>query len=86
MKPNRASRPVFVTVLYPPGVILTKMDIPVAATISSFIIRFVVDTDSDKYRGEIRHIQTREELQFTDWQSAVEFIQRYIPIAIEKEE
>ncbi len=53
--------------------------------ISSFVIRFVSDpaADEDKrvaYRGAIRHIQTDEEVGFTQWQDAVNFIEQYIPI------
>jgi Mn-containing catalase len=56
------------------------MDAPEAPTISSFVIRFVVDPGQDAYRGEIRHIQTREEIHFHAWEEAVEFIKRYVPI------
>lgn len=56
------------------------MDTPTPPTISSFIIRFVVDPGSYTYRGEIHHIQTREEIHFNAWEEAVEFIQRYVPL------
>ena len=53
--------------------------------ISSFVIRFVSDPTEEKdkrvtYRGAIRHIQTDEEVGFTQWQDAVNFIEQYIPI------
>jgi len=60
------------------------MDAPTFPTISSFVIRFVVESALDTYRGEIRHIQTNEEIHFNSWQDAVEFIQRYVPLT-EKE-
>jgi hypothetical protein len=56
------------------------MDSPMPPTISSFVIRFVVDANSDAYRGEIRHVQTREEIHFDHWEDAVAFIQRYVPL------
>ncbi len=55
------------------------MDAPTPPSISSFVIRFVVDPGSNAYRGVIRHIQTSEEIHFTAWQEAVEFIRHYVP-------
>ena len=55
-------------------------------SITSFVIRFVVDeTFLDKetqpcYRGAIRHIQSDKEMNFNTWEDAVEFIQRYVPL------
>ncbi|MDX9990425.1 MAG: hypothetical protein RBS68_00120 [Anaerolineales bacterium] len=54
------------------------MDAQNSPTISSFVIRFVVEPDSCAYRGEIRHIQTGEEIQFTDWQDVEAFVRRYV--------
>ncbi|HEX5837906.1 MAG TPA: hypothetical protein VFY26_08745 [Anaerolineales bacterium] len=57
-----------------------------APTIYSFIIRFVVEemAPSDgvptAYHGAIRHIQSAEEMNFNEWQEAVEFLQRFVPI------
>jgi hypothetical protein len=53
--------------------------------ISSFVIRFVVDMAADEqnhppYRGAIRHIQTDEELNFSNWEEAVTFIRRFVPL------
>ena len=54
--------------------------------ISSFVIRFVVeDTPVNNeihlvYRGAIRHIQSAEELNFSAWQEAVEFMRRFVPL------
>ncbi len=53
--------------------------------ISSFVIRFVRESAEDSeesasYRGAIRHVQTDEEVGFTQWQDAVNFIEQYIPI------
>ena len=55
-------------------------------SIYSFIIRFVVDQEPGEegntaaYHGAIRHIQSAEELNFTEWSDAVEFIRRFVPI------
>lgn len=55
-------------------------------TIYSFILRFVVDEASaaegtqPAYHGAIRHIQSAEEINFNEWQEAVEFMQRFVPI------
>jgi hypothetical protein len=73
--------PYVVTALYPPSATIVAMDAPAFPTISSFVIRFVVESTRDAYRGEIRHIQTNEEIHFNSWQDAVEFIQRYVPLA-----
>ena len=57
-----------------------------APTIYSFIIRFVVDDASPAegsqpvYHGAIRHIQSAEEMNFNEWQEAVEFMRRFVPI------
>ena len=57
-----------------------------APTIYSFIIRFVVEDASlpegaqPTYHGAIRHIQSAEELNFNEWQEAVEFMRRFVPI------
>jgi hypothetical protein len=65
------------------------MDVHNPPIISSFVIRFVVDDASDKdvtslsYRGSIRHIQSEEELNFSLWQDAVEFIRRFVPLETE---
>jgi hypothetical protein len=62
------------------------MKLDAAPTIYSFIIRFVVEeTDpereiSSSYHGEIRHIQSAEELKFNDWNEAVEFMRRFVPV------
>ncbi len=53
--------------------------------ICSFVIRFVREpmeesTETHLYRGAIRHVQTDEEVVFTQWQDAVNFIHQYIPI------
>ncbi|GAB4466346.1 MAG: hypothetical protein Kow0070_29220 [Anaerolineales bacterium] len=54
--------------------------------IYSFIIRFVVeDTPPETgkqptYHGAIRHIQSAEELNFNEWEEAVEFMRRYVPL------
>ena len=57
-----------------------------APTIYSFIIRFVVeDADPEReipssFHGEIRHIQSAEEIKFNVWSEAVEFMNRFVPV------
>jgi hypothetical protein len=61
--------------------------------ITSFVIRFVYGesgSSSDtseialvSYRGAIRHIQTDQEIAFTNWQEAVDFIRRFVPLELE---
>ncbi len=57
-----------------------------APAIYSFIIRFVVEEGSaadgspPAYHGAIRHIQSAEEMNFSEWQEAVEFMRRFVPI------
>ena len=57
-----------------------------APTIYSFIIRFVVEESPDgeakqpAYHGAIRHIQTAEEVNFNEWQEAVDFMRRFVPL------
>jgi len=58
----------------------------ITPSIHSFIIRFVVEeapTGSGKqpaYHGAIRHIQNAEELNFNEWQEAVDFMRRFVPL------
>jgi hypothetical protein len=60
--------------------------------ITSFVIRFVVQDRAQKtanlpaYRGSIHHVQSDETLNFSVWQDAVEFIQRYVPLESPKQE
>ncbi|NUQ86540.1 MAG: hypothetical protein HUU11_17710 [Anaerolineales bacterium] len=57
-----------------------------APVIHSFIIRFVVEDapvekgEQSVYHGAIRHIQNAEELNFTEWREAMEFMRRYVPL------
>ena len=57
-------------------------------TISSFVIRFVVEEPTEMeaapppYHGSIRHVQSDQMLNFSVWQDAVEFIQRYVLLEI----
>jgi hypothetical protein len=58
-------------------------------TISSFVIRFVLNEVQDEpsqpsYRGSIRHIQSDEEMNFHLWEEAVAFIRRYVPLEVRK--
>lgn len=62
------------------------MNARTSPTISSFVIRFVVEQASDgdqaqsSYRGSIRHIQSAEEINFNTWQDAVAFVRRFVPL------
>jgi hypothetical protein len=57
------------------------MSSPHEANISSFLIRFVdPDRAGPSYRGVIRHIQSGDELSFTRWVEATDFIQRFFPL------
>jgi hypothetical protein len=55
-------------------------------SIHSFIVRFVVEDRSDGqetqsvYHGAIRHIQTAEEMNFSTWKEAVEFMRHFVPL------
>ena len=59
------------------------MEADPAPLISSFIIRFVLDETpvQPKYHGTIRHIQTAEEINFTEWHEATEFMHRFVQLA-----
>ncbi|MEW5830882.1 MAG: hypothetical protein AB1846_18475 [Chloroflexota bacterium] len=62
------------------------MDSRITPSISSFVIRFVMEAapaeggTQPAYRGAIRHIQSDEEMNFNTWEDAVEFIRRYVPL------
>lgn len=53
--------------------------------ISSFVIRIIEETDpkyaASPLRGTIRHIQSDEEISFTNWGDVESFIDQYVPIA-----
>jgi hypothetical protein len=51
--------------------------------ISSFVIRLIQDPSpgtTTPFRGSIRHVQTDQELSFTDISDAVDFIYGIMPI------
>lgn len=61
------------------------MEPHISPTISSFVIRFIQEEqahDAAEHppasRGTIRHIQSDEEIAFTQWSDAVAFIQRFV--------
>ncbi|MBM4426003.1 MAG: hypothetical protein FJ031_02060 [Chloroflexi bacterium] len=58
------------------------MDAPTLPLISSFIIRFVLDETADQptYHGVVRHIQTAQEVSFTEWREATEFMRRFVQL------
>ena len=52
--------------------------------ISSFVLRFVQEepvkgAEQSSYRGSVRHVQTDQEISFTRWSDAVDFIRQFIP-------
>jgi hypothetical protein len=67
------------------------MDIPSTPAITSFVIRFIHEGGQDSpalpppagklLRGTIRSVQTNEELDFTRWEDAVSFIERFVSLA-----
>jgi hypothetical protein len=65
---------------------LMAMESRHSPNISSFVIRFVIESAATSeqshqtYRGSIRHIQSDEELHFNTWEDAVEFIKCYVPL------
>ena len=62
------------------------MKTDITPSIHSFIIRFVVEDAASEagkqtvYHGAIRHIQNAEEMNFTEWDEAVEFMRRFVPL------
>jgi len=62
------------------------MDSHLPPNISSFVIRFVIDSKVGQapasYRGAIRHIQTDEELTFNRWEEVENFIRRFVPLEL----
>jgi hypothetical protein len=55
--------------------------------ITSFIIRFFHNDPSEGekfHRGVISHVQDGEELGFTHWTDAVDFIRRFVPLDMGK--
>jgi hypothetical protein len=56
--------------------------------ITSFVIRFIhgdlPGSSPPDLRGSIRHIQTDQEIAFTRWVDAVDFIRRYVTIEDEE--
>lgn len=67
------------------------MDIPLTPAITSFVIRFIHEGGQDSptlrppagqlLRGTIRNVQTNEELDFTRWEDAMGFIERFVSLA-----
>ncbi len=54
--------------------------------ITSFVIRFVHPEHpglpgEPEMRGTILHVQTDEQIPFTHWEDAVEFIRRFVPLS-----
>lgn len=72
--------------MLPAFAILMGMETNTSPSITSFVIRFVMDNALPDniaqpcYRGAIRHIQSDEEINFNNWEDAVTFIQRYVPL------
>jgi hypothetical protein len=57
--------------------------------IVSFVVRFVQDQpaagEPPLFRGIIRHVQTDQELTFTDWEAAQGFMEQFVTIRNRKE-
>lgn len=72
---------------------LMAMDSHPSPTISSFVIRFVVDGEAKPnadldaarptYRGAIHHIQSDKKMNFSNWEEVVAFIRRFVPLEAE---
>jgi hypothetical protein len=63
------------------------MDNRSSPEISSFVLRFVQEkpvalADQPILRGSIRHIQTDQELSFTYWIDAVNFMSQFVPNSV----
>lgn len=75
-----------VTGLLPAFGMLAAMKTNASPSIASFVIRFVVDDPPQDgetrpgLRGTILHIQSNDEMSFSAWENAVEFIQRFVPL------
>ncbi|MBK8987584.1 MAG: hypothetical protein IPM39_16155 [Chloroflexi bacterium] len=56
--------------------------------VTSFIIRFIQEQDDNDatWRGLIRHVQTSEEIRFTDIADALKFMANYVDLETEKKE
>ena len=57
------------------------------ANLTSFVLRFVFDQPPEEgasnrqvWHGVIRHVQTNQELLFSDWADAVAFVARYVDV------
>ncbi|MBK6710508.1 MAG: hypothetical protein WBO48_25450 [Candidatus Promineifilaceae bacterium] len=50
--------------------------------VTSFIIRFIQEQDDNEtgWRGLIRHVQTSEEIRFTNMTDALRFMAQYVAI------
>lgn len=60
------------------------MDNRSSPEISSFVLRFVHEnpaksTEAPTFRGFIRHIQSDQELAFTRWIDALDFMNQFVP-------
>jgi hypothetical protein len=67
-----------------------QMEISLTPAITSFVIRFIHNESPNPgdakpaagqlVRGTIRNVQTNEEVDFTRWEGAVEFIERFVSL------
>ncbi len=60
------------------------MDNRSSPEISSFVLRFVHEkpaksAEAPIFRGSIRHIQSDQELAFTRWTDALDFMRQFVP-------
>jgi hypothetical protein len=66
------------------------METPLTPAITSFVIRFIHNEGQNPQnspltagllaRGTIRNVQTNEEIDFTRWEDAVQFIERFVSL------
>lgn len=58
--------------------------------INSFVIRFIMDesiplSEAETWRGAIKHVQSENEMTFTNWRDAVIFMGKFLPANILEE-
>jgi hypothetical protein len=69
--------------MFPPKAEAAPLQVtPMSETvISSFILRFTQETDTDTpWRGVVRHVQSEEESRFTRIEEALRFIGRFVDV------
>lgn len=66
----------------------TKGNVMSETAVTSFIIRFIQEQDENDatWRGLIRHVQTSNEIRFTNMTDALKFMANYVDLGTEKKE